>query len=100
MSFFLNHPFSLGALSKHPLSRGCVVCCAGLLLEDDHELVHCSTSIVHVGVGISPIMASVRESAAQMSVSAGVMVGIVKYLCLKKMVRHVCICLVSLMSIS
>ena len=53
-----------------------------------------------VGVGISPAMASVRESAAQMSALAGVTVGIVKYLCLKKMVRHVRMCLVSQMYIS
>jgi hypothetical protein len=46
-------------------------------------------SCVHVGDGTSPEMAYVRESAAQMSALAAVIVGMVRYLCLKNMVRHV-----------
>ncbi len=40
-------------------------------------------SLVMFDSGITPDIASVRLSAAPMSVLAGVMVGIVRYLCLK-----------------
>ncbi len=48
-------------------------------------------------VGIIPEMASVRSSIARMRVSNGVRLGIVKYLCLKKTVKHVQMLLVLLM---
>ncbi len=38
---FLDHPFSLGAFPKHPLSCGSISGGACLLLENDHELIKC-----------------------------------------------------------
>ncbi len=44
------------------------------------------------GGGITPEIASVKSLAARMSASAGVIVGIVKYLCLKKdRVANLCV---------
>ena len=48
-------------------------------------------------VGIRPDMASVRFSAAWMRASDRVRLGIVRYLCLKKTVKHMQMLLVLLM---
>ena len=48
-------------------------------------------------VGKFPRIVSVRVSAALIRASAGVIVGIVRYLSLKKTVSHVWICLVLVM---
>jgi hypothetical protein len=53
-------------------------------------------SAVTVLVGIRPEMASVRSSAALMSTFDGVILGIVRYLCLKKTDKHVQMLLVLL----
>ena len=53
-------------------------------------------SSVMLGGGTTPAMAAVKLSAASMSASAGVMVGMVRYLCLKSTVLQVRVCLVSL----
>ena len=57
-------------------------------------------STVMLGGGTTPVMAVVKLSAASMSASVGVMVGMVSYLCLKNTVLQVRVCLVSLMYIS
>ncbi len=54
-------------------------------------------SIVTLDGGMTPAMARVRASEARMSVSAGVIVGTVQYLCLKKTVLQVLVCIVSVM---
>jgi hypothetical protein len=48
-------------------------------------------------VGIRPEVVSVRLSAAWMRASDGVILGIVRYLCLKKTVEHMQMLLVLLM---
>ncbi len=54
-------------------------------------------SVVMFGGGMMPAMADVKLSTAQMSASAGVSVGMVRYLCLKNTVLQVQVCLVLLM---
>jgi hypothetical protein len=54
-------------------------------------------SIVMFGGGTTPAMADVKLSAAWMSASAGMRVGMVRYLCLKNTVLQVRVCQVSLM---
>jgi hypothetical protein len=51
-------------------------------------------SVVMFGGGTKPAMADVKLSAAWMSASAGVSVGMVSYLCLKNTVLQVRVCLV------
>ena len=53
--------------------------------------------VVMLDGGMTPAMARVRASEARMSASAGVIVGTVRYLCLKKTVLHVLVCFVSVM---
>ena len=53
-------------------------------------------SDVTVGFGTSPEMASMRLSDDLISASAGVVVGIVRYLCRKNTVLQVCMLLVVL----
>ncbi len=54
-------------------------------------------SVVMLGGGTTPVMADVKLSAAGMSASVGVRVGMVRYLCLKNTVLQVQVCRVSLM---
>ncbi len=54
-------------------------------------------SVVMLGGGTIPAMAELKLSAAQMSASARVRVGMVRYLCLKNTVLQVQVCLVLLM---
>jgi hypothetical protein len=48
-----------------------------------------------LGGGITPAIVFVKSSAARMSALASVIVGIVKYLCLKKTVLQTCVWQVS-----
>ncbi len=50
-------------------------------------------SLVMFFVGITPEIAFTSLSAALISASAGVMVGIVRYLCLKNTVSQTLVCL-------
>ena len=60
--------------------------------------ISCSTACtVMVFIGKFPRIVSVKASAALINASAGVIVGIVKYLCLKKTALHVQICFVLVM---
>ncbi len=60
--------------------------------------ISCSTAYaVVVFGGRFPNMVSTRLSATLINASARVIVGIVKYLCLKKMVLQVLICLALVM---
>ncbi len=54
-------------------------------------------SVVMFGGGRTPAMADIKLSAAWISASAGVSVGMVRYLCLKNTVLQVRVYLVSLM---
>ncbi len=54
-------------------------------------------SLVIVEIGNTPVMASARLSAALISASEGVSVGIVKYLCLKNTELQTRVLLVLLM---
>ncbi len=53
--------------------------------------------VVTLDGGMTPAMARVRASEARMSASAEVIVGTVRYLCLKKTVLQVLVCFVSVM---
>jgi len=61
----------------------------------------CSTaSDVTVCFGMIPLMVSIRLSVAVIRASAGVKLGMVKYLCLKNTVLQIRECLVSVIYIS
>ncbi len=51
-------------------------------------------SVVMLDGGMTPALARVRLLEAWMSASAGVIMGTVRYLCLKKTVLHVLVCFV------
>ncbi len=57
-------------------------------------------SVVMLGGGMIPAMASVKLSAARMRALDVVIVGMVRYLCLKNTVLQICVWLVSFMNTS
>ncbi len=89
------HPLSLRLLAEHPLRLRFACCFLGLYFVDFHWLFHriCCDAVC----GISLEMMSTRLSAALIRASAGVILGIVKYLCLKNTVSQMREYLVSLM---
>lgn len=56
--------------------------------------------VVMFGGGTMPFMVSVRLSAAQIRALASVKVGMVRYLCLKNTVLHICVWCVMVTNIS